>query len=86
LLVLVVMSVRTWRKISNAPDRLLILAVIVYAVVLCIFLAISTPNFGTLARYRIGFLPFLIVLLVSQPWLVRTLAKIFNVHIADLSR
>ena len=86
LLALVAMSLRYWREIKNSPHRLLVLAVIVYTVVLCVFLSISTPNFGTLMRYRIGFLPFLMVLLVNQPWLVRTLAKLFNVHIADLSR
>jgi hypothetical protein len=32
----------------------------VYSIVLCVLLAISTPNLGTLSRYRIGFLPFLI--------------------------
>jgi hypothetical protein len=86
LLVLAGTSLRFLGKIRSSPNRLLVLAVIVYAVVLCVFLAISTPNFGTLARYRIGFLPFLLVLLVNQPWLVRALAKLFNVHIADLSR
>jgi hypothetical protein len=29
---------------------------------LAIFLALSTPNFGTLSRYKIGFFPFLVFL------------------------
>jgi hypothetical protein len=33
---------------------------IIYSSLLCAFLALSSPNFGTLSRYRIGFLPFLI--------------------------
>lgn len=34
--------------------------VVIFAATLCVFLALSTPNFGTLSRYRVGFLPFLI--------------------------
>jgi hypothetical protein len=36
-----------------------------YVVFLCVFLALSTPNFGTLSRYRIGFTPFLWLLLLG---------------------
>jgi len=86
LVVLVAMSLRTLFDLKKSPHRLLILAIIVYAVLLCIFLAISTPNFGTLVRYRIGFLPFLLILLLNQPLIVRALAKTFNVHMTDLSR
>jgi hypothetical protein len=40
----------------------------VYCVLLCILLSISTPNFGTLSRYRVGFLPaFVFVLLYRNP-------------------
>lgn len=34
--------------------------VLIFCATLCIFLVLSTPNFGTLSRYRVGFLPFLI--------------------------
>lgn len=48
----------------------LTLALVSYCVVLAIFLALSTPNLGTLSRYRVGFLPFLIYLLsVDNPLL-----------------
>ena len=49
-------------RILKSP-RLLLLSVGVYIVVLCVFLALSTPNLGTLSRYRIGFLPFLIFMI-----------------------
>ncbi len=42
---------------------LLLLSTIIYIVLLCIFLALSTPNLGTLSRYRVGFLPFLIFII-----------------------
>lgn len=86
MLVLAIMSLQSIGEMRNSPHRLLIIALLVYSIVLCLFLAISTPNFGTLVRYRIGFLPFLLVLLVNRPVVVRTLAKSFNVDISDLSR
>lgn len=46
--------------------RLLLLSVSVYIILLCIFLALSTPNLGTLSRYRVGFLPFLIFILTYR--------------------
>jgi hypothetical protein len=86
LFVLVVMSTRALLNIKTSPHRLLVVAVLVYAILLCIFLAISTPNFGTLVRYRVGFLPFLLILVLNQPVIVRALSKTFNVHMADLPR
>jgi hypothetical protein len=42
------------------------LAVLFYVIILAALLALSTPNFGSLSRYRIGFTPFLwLVLLVT---------------------
>ena len=86
LLVLSILSIKSLSKIKNSSYRLPILAVLVYCLVLCVFLTLSTPNFGTLVRLRIGFLPFLILLLVNQPVIVRPLAKLFNVPQSGLSR
>lgn len=44
----------------------LLLSALTYILVLSIFLAISSPNFGTLSRYRVSFLPFLIMLISSD--------------------
>ncbi|MBI3483356.1 MAG: hypothetical protein HY015_10385 [Bacteroidetes bacterium] len=44
----------------HEPINILFLAVVSYCIMLCIFLALSTPNLGTLSRYRVGFLPFLV--------------------------
>lgn len=80
ILILTGIAIRALFKLKESPHRLLILAILVYAVLLCVFLAISTPNFGTLVRYRVGFLPFMLILLINQPMIVRTLSKTFNVH------
>jgi hypothetical protein len=86
LLMASILSIRWWAKIRSSSYRLPILAVLVYCFVLCVFLAISTPNFGTLTRFRIGFLPFLILLLASQPVIIRPLSRLFNVPLTDLVR
>jgi hypothetical protein len=81
ILFLTIISIPSLFHLRKSPHRLLILAIVVYAVLLCIFLAISTPNFGTLARYRVGFLPFMLILILHQPRIVKALSKTFNVPV-----
>lgn len=51
-------------------NKLLGLAALTYCILLCALLALSTPNFGTLVRYRVGFLPFFIFLVTYRNSLV----------------
>ncbi|NOS92429.1 MAG: hypothetical protein HOP30_10940 [Cyclobacteriaceae bacterium] len=60
ILILTVSFLFSLRKKINIK---LIFPLLVYSATLCIFLALSTPNFGTLSRYRIGFLPFFIFII-----------------------
>jgi hypothetical protein len=54
----------------KSPHRLLLFSTIMYIALLCVFLGLSTPNLGTLSRYRVGFLPFLIFIIsYRNPWL-----------------
>lgn len=57
ILLLTISFLLSLRKKINIQ---VIFPLLVYSAILCIFLALSTPNFGTLSRYRIGFLPFFI--------------------------
>ncbi len=69
LLVLLVWKMRRMRMPSR-EFQLMVIAAITYAIVLSVFLALSTPNLGTLSRYRVGFLPFLVLLiLIDHPFL-----------------
>jgi hypothetical protein len=45
---------------------MLVFSVIVYVSLLCIFLSLSTPNFGTLSRYRVGFISFFFLLVAGR--------------------
>jgi hypothetical protein len=64
LLGLVVWKLRSIR-IPSEENRLIVMSAVVYVVVVCIFLALSTPNFGTLSRYRVGFMPFFVLLILK---------------------
>lgn len=55
--------------------RLLLFSTIMYIALLCIFLALSTPNLGTLSRYRVGFLPFMIFIISYRNPLVSYLTR-----------
>ena len=62
-------------KISST-NRLWIVAAVVYSVVLGTLLAFASPNFGSLMRYKVSFLPFLVYLcLVGNQKTIQWLAK-----------
>ncbi len=55
-------------KITKYPHKILMFSAMVYIIILAIFMALSSPNFGTLVRYKIGFLPFFIFLIsINNP-------------------
>ena len=68
------------KKLVNSQHRVLLFAIILYSILLCIFLALSTPNFGTLSRYRVGFLPYLVFVLTLENPLINKMMtlKIFR--------
>jgi len=63
LLITLLLITAVSRVFKVTTNRLLLLSVLMYIVLLCIFLALSTPNLGSLSRYRVGFLPFLIFII-----------------------
>lgn len=67
LLLLTLYNLRYVQTIWNSKYILLVASVVVYILLLAIFLTLSTPNLGTLSRYKVGFLPFLFLLLLIYP-------------------
>jgi len=51
--------------------------------VLAVFLALSTPNFGTLSRYRVGFIPFFVFLTACGNVLLERLQRRMPVSVFD---
>jgi hypothetical protein len=76
---LFLVTLSKWRSIIESPHKLLIFSSSVYIVILGVFLALSTPNFGTLARYKVGFQPFLVFMLLAENsalnWMKSRLSK-----------
>ncbi len=52
------------KKNKGNTDILLVTSGVFYIILLASLLAFSSPNLGTLARYKIGFLPFFVYLLL----------------------
>lgn len=77
VLILFIISLRYVKDAFQSPNRILILATILYCTLLSIFLALSTPNFGTLARYGVGFLPFVVLLVFNQPFISKLFSRLF---------
>jgi hypothetical protein len=65
LLLLTITALPSLRMLSKQSDRMLLLAALVYCFTLGTFLTLSTPNFGTLIRYRVGFLPIVVFLITA---------------------
>ena len=65
MIAILLISALSGFRMKNAHG-LLLFSTIMYITLLCIFLALSTPNLGTLSRYRVGFLPFLIFIILYR--------------------
>ncbi len=86
LVLLVIGSVSNIGRLARSRHRLLMVSVLLYAVVLATFLALSAPNFGTLTRYRVGFLPaFVMVIIVCNPFVNRML-RAMQRYLSTLAR
>jgi hypothetical protein len=86
LLVLTLSALGNIKRMFTSPIRLILISMIVYVVALCIFLALSTPNFGTLSRYRVSFLPFFVLLISIENPLLTWMKKVTQRSSAHLVR
>jgi hypothetical protein len=77
LLLLVLTGFALLGLLERKPSRLdlFFLGLLLYILVVGIMTGLTTPNFGTLNRYRIAFLPFLVFLLLQGGLLYRILAR-----------
>lgn len=76
LIVLTLLSLTRLKILQESSYQLLLVSVIVYVVVLSVFLALAAPNFGTLTRYNVGYLPFLVLLVMQHPFVNRFVSRI----------
>ncbi len=66
VLAIVIQALPSVARMGGSNHRVLVIATLTYTLSLVVFLALSTPNFGTLSRYRIGALPFLLLVCLSS--------------------
>jgi hypothetical protein len=64
-------------KKPHAPDMLLLTAAIMYVLVLSFLLPIASPNWGSLVRYKVGYMPFLLLLITFRNPLILYLESRF---------
>lgn len=68
LLIFAIGALWNIRKISWTKAQWLLWGAVIYIIILATILAFAAPNFGTLARYKIGFLPLLVfIILFDNP-------------------
>ncbi|MCW5909804.1 MAG: hypothetical protein KIT62_01960 [Cyclobacteriaceae bacterium] len=81
LLLLTLAVSACFRKSWKTGHTLLLTTVITYMVLLCVLMALSTPNLGTLSRYRVGFLPFFVfVISYGNPLLAKIRLSAWHRH------
>lgn len=61
-----------YRTFFSSP---LLLSATVYVVLLCILITLSTPNFGTLSRYRTGYISFFVMMILSNNPLLKYMER-----------
>ncbi|OON70144.1 hypothetical protein [Hymenobacter sp. CRA2] len=76
LLILSALALWDWARRRSVPMPFAVtFTLVVYTLLMAALLGLSTPNLGTLSRYRAPWLPLLVYVLVSQPtasgWLRR---------------
>jgi hypothetical protein len=65
-------------RIPRSNVAIILVAIIVYVILLAVFITLSTPNYGTLARYRVGYLPFFVFLILLAPPVATRLLNLYT--------
>lgn len=78
LAILIILSIKNIHHLAKSNHRLLLFSILTYCFLLCVLLALSAPNFGTLVRYKIGFLPFFVFLISMRSHVGTIRSKPFN--------
>lgn len=73
LLILALISLAGVFRINVSNNGIFVIALLLYIIASAILLAMSTPNFGTLVRYKSGFMPFFVYLILADFPLLRLL-------------
>jgi hypothetical protein len=64
LLLFFLVALTNYKRRVPCGEPVVAIAVITFIVILGVLLPLSTPNYGTLSRYRVGYLPFFVFLII----------------------
>jgi hypothetical protein len=73
LFILTIVALLSLIRVNRTNNGILVIAILLYILVSAVLLAFSTPNFGTLVRYKSGFMPFLVYIILADFPLARLL-------------
>lgn len=79
VLVAAIIALPSIRKLFTSGDNLLAISILFHVTLLAIFLALSTPNFGTLDRLKIGYIPFFLCLALYHNPLIKRIFPVAQV-------
>lgn len=65
MIILILFGLYTWNYKVQNKYKLYVWAAITFIIIQAVFLSLSTPNLGTLLRYKSAFQPFLLILVAS---------------------
>ncbi|OGX87679.1 hypothetical protein BEN47_00490 [Hymenobacter lapidarius] len=68
--------VAAWRRRSGHLPFELGVGLVVFCVILAVLIGLTTPNYGSLSRYRSGLLPFLVFLLLQNDYAAALLHRL----------
>jgi hypothetical protein len=77
LLLLFLLALKNIKHVLHSEHRILMVSLIVYVTLLGVFIALSTPNFGTLSRFRIGYLPYFVFIVLCNNPLLKVAQRLF---------
>lgn len=78
LLIFFLWATVRYLRAPTVKEPILMLALATYVILLGVLLPLSTPNFGTLSRYRIGYLSFFVFVIMLGNPLMKAVPNLFK--------
>ena len=79
IVVLILTSLTNLQRLKSSPYSFLIIITILFIFIMAGFLSLSSPNLGSLSRYKVVFMPFLIFIVTIDNPLIKRI-KFFNLY------
>lgn len=79
ILLLALIAIASLKSSVTGKTRIVLFTAFSYVFILATLLALATPNFGSLVRYKVGFLPvFLLLITLHNPLIKRLNQRLFS--------